>query len=516
VSQIHLAAAIALATTLAASGCVRFVDVSEHDADTDADADADTDTDTDTDTDADTDDTEPDADEAGPAWETVASEHQPGPHVVDLLLVVDNSNGMADEQDHFVGQLAPIVQRLVNPTEPTAPVVADLHVGVVSTDLGGGGYSVATCADAHGDDGELQAEGRGGGCAASYEAADCADPPRCPWLAHGPGHPDRGDDGSEPIWDDAACIAGLGTGGCGFERPLEAARRLLVDHTAAGGRHEGFLRGDSLLAVVFVSDEDDCSVADASLVDPEDEDLGPLTLRCAMHEEYLRDVEALSGAIAGLRADRNDIVMVAIAGFPTDRSTWTTDPVGTLRDLRSVDPFNVNSLVPSCVHLERGTAFPPVRLAEMVLEFGTADNMVSICEEDWSRAGDAVAERLGSRLIALCVPRVEAGTCRLVETLPVGAVRCPDPADVDGPSRMIGSRADLGVDAAGRRRCEILPADYDGDGNCDGAAACELPGALNGWVYDDFDGSCAERRVKLTTTAIPVAGSDVAFECLVD
>jgi hypothetical protein len=84
-----------------------------------------------------------------------------------------------------------------------------------------------------------------------------------------------------------AVVVGIGEGGCGYEAPLEAMYRFLVDpapfatHELVGGvpvlsgvddallaERAAFLRPDSALAVVVLSDENDCSLDPALPVDP--------------------------------------------------------------------------------------------------------------------------------------------------------------------------------------------------------------------------------------------------------
>ena len=81
---------------------------------------------------------------------------------VDLLFVVDNSNSMREEQAVLTDQIQIMVRELIEPTVAggdTPPAVQDLHIGVVSPDLGVGGYAVDTCTAGglNGDNGELQA-----------------------------------------------------------------------------------------------------------------------------------------------------------------------------------------------------------------------------------------------------------------------------------------------------------------------------------------------------------------------
>jgi hypothetical protein len=58
-----------------------------------------------------------------------------------------------------------------------------------------------------------------------------------------------------------ACVAQVGTSGPGLEMPLYAAE-LAFGARVADGSNAGFVRDDALLAVVFLTDEDDCSRPD--------------------------------------------------------------------------------------------------------------------------------------------------------------------------------------------------------------------------------------------------------------
>ena len=58
-----------------------------------------------------------------------------------------------------------------------------------------------------------------------------------------------------------SCLAKVGTGGPSIEMPLEALK-LAVNERVADGTNAGFLRPDALLAVVILTDEDDCSRQD--------------------------------------------------------------------------------------------------------------------------------------------------------------------------------------------------------------------------------------------------------------
>lgn len=57
---------------------------------------------------------------------------------------------------------------------------------------------------------------------------------------------------------DFQCLAQAGTGGSSIEMPLQTTKLALNDRVA-DGTNAGFLRDDALLAIVVLTDEDDCS-----------------------------------------------------------------------------------------------------------------------------------------------------------------------------------------------------------------------------------------------------------------
>ena len=107
---------------------------------------------------------------------------QPGSDAVDLLVMVDNSSSMAQEQSNLTQNFQILLDELTAPRDtdgdqaPARPLVSDLHVGVISSDMGTGGYAVQTCRDAiDGDDGILRdtAERCGRGLRRRLPAASC-------------------------------------------------------------------------------------------------------------------------------------------------------------------------------------------------------------------------------------------------------------------------------------------------------------------------------------------------------
>jgi hypothetical protein len=443
---------------------------------------------------------------------------------VDMLFVIDDSYSMHDEQEKLGSQIESLARELIHPSSPTTPPVADLHIGIVSTDMGTGGYPIKTCENSlAGESGVLHNTGLLEGCQASYGAPGCEYAGGCPWLEHSTDAPDDGSDGTPPIWQDFACIATLGTDGCGFEQQLEASLQALTVQTDPGMPNEGFLRDDSLVAVVYVTDEDDCSSPDAQMFDPSraaEDRLGPINTRCAYHRDMLYPIQRYVDAFRALRPGREQLVVVAaITGIPTD-GTWDYgDALSDLEGRVVDDPANPETILPVC-RSSMGEAVPATRFVELAYAFRDNGIIESICEDDWRPALQAITKKIQEKLTGTCMPTelasTSADTCRVVETLQ-GDGPCPDAAVGDGERRSAGWRVDAGLDAEGNRRCEILPADYDGDGCPDGASDCEgddFTGALQGWFYDSDSPDCAHGQVRFTSRDVSSNASTVSFQCL--
>ncbi len=228
---------------------------------------------------------------------------QTGVDKIDLLFMVDNSISMADKQQILQDAVPVLVERLINPvcvnsadasdTQPSPGATADcpegyakefdpitdIHIGVLSSSLGGHGGTICSqnwelfVAD-QADNAHLIPSIRMGLAGTGGQA----------FLAWDPENERGGEtDPNALVSQFQDHIVGTGQSGCGFESSLEAWYRFLIEpnpwQTVDGPPNQtvstptgvdqvvleqraAFLRPDSLVAIIMLSDENDCSVRD--------------------------------------------------------------------------------------------------------------------------------------------------------------------------------------------------------------------------------------------------------------
>jgi len=228
---------------------------------------------------------------------------------IDLLLVIDNSGSMADKQDILVEAVPRLVERLVTPLcidpasglpvdrdedgecpdgiAPEFKPIKDINIGIISSSIGSVGTSTCDVTETTitpSDKGQLLY--RTNPLSTTNDAVTYRDLGFLAWDPEGkrpcpdnpketcPGTADR----EELIATLTTMVTGVGEFGCGYEAPLEAAYRFLADPTPWGtltnventvtlsgtddrvlAQRKAFLRPDSLLAVILLTDENDCS-----------------------------------------------------------------------------------------------------------------------------------------------------------------------------------------------------------------------------------------------------------------
>ncbi len=291
---------------------------------------------------------------------------------LDLLFVIDDSASMALRQQ----ALAAGFRHLVASLETLPDGLPDMHVGVLTSDMGAGGYDVQGCG--RGNGGALNDFNRVAGGPVDYLVVD---------------HGEANFDGT--MADAFQRMIPLPTNGCGFEQPLAAMTRALT-----GNLNPGFLRENAVLAVIFVSDEDDCSIYPGStLFEPETGRWGPLDdyrcfaqgvicqgapggpmTHCVPSEvsSQIVPVDVYEDFLLGLKGyDRSKLVVATITG-PTDPVVVSSTP----------------ELLPSC-RTAAGTATPAIRLVNLARRFGDVSNVQSICNDDLDpmlrSIGDSIA-----------------------------------------------------------------------------------------------------------------------------
>lgn len=195
---------------------------------------------------------------------------------LDIIFMVDDSPSMSPLETKMRAQLPAFMDALADKQTHQLP---DLHVGVVSQSMGAGAWgNVSQCEtpmfkpDTLGDDGGRFVQG-----AVGTDPSPCTMlHPQTKFLANMDG-PDKQPNYDGDIRNAFQCIAYLGDKGCGFEAQFASVYSALAkankDLGPSDDSHDpdngGFLRPDAILAIVMVTNEDDCSVReDSLLLDP--------------------------------------------------------------------------------------------------------------------------------------------------------------------------------------------------------------------------------------------------------
>jgi len=222
---------------------------------------------------------------------------------IDLLFVIDNSGTMGEEQINLGRNFPLLIRRLENLTDSSGMMVnANVNIMVTTSDFGNplctpfepDGYDPARGApiatactsrlqdftDLTGDTMVPQA------CSNTCPAPVQPDGPYINFSPSGDNIPDTvvptdidGDGMMEsPSAQALACIGPQGIDGCGYESQLENMLQALNPAATWNGGATPFLREDALLAVAMVTDEEDCSVKDYSIMeDPAFQNVNPDT-----------------------------------------------------------------------------------------------------------------------------------------------------------------------------------------------------------------------------------------------
>jgi hypothetical protein len=181
--------------------------------------------------------------------------------------------------------------------------------------------------------------------------------------------------------------------------------------TTGHGGSAGFIRADSVLAIVLLSDEDDCSARDPEIFNPSSPTYGStdLNLRCFAHADTaLHPVSRYVEGLLQLRRSPGRLVFAPIVGLPQELEPglgeapdWEvlTSPDPSVRDLRlqeRVDPSMPTRLLSSCTGVG-GSAFPPSRIlqtARQLDERGARVVLGSVCDDRYDGVMQGVADAI--------------------------------------------------------------------------------------------------------------------------
>ncbi|HEY7371898.1 MAG TPA: hypothetical protein VIF57_06940 [Polyangia bacterium] len=332
---------------------------------------------------------------------------------VDMLFVVDDSSETLRLQKNLLNNF-PVFLTTLRGLSGTPP---DMHIAVVSSDLGAGDGSIGHCDATGGDQGIFQHTARGT-CTSTGLAAGAT------YIA------DNGavSNYTGNLADVFACIAALGENGCGFEHQLAAITRALgADGMPPPEENQGFLRPDAFLFIMVVTNEDDCSAPpsggfydttmNSNLASP----LGPLgSYRCNEFGHLCNGVKPPRLAPNGSVGDT-----VTLTGCTSAEQAGMLTPVADItRQLRALKRFPDQQIVVaavagpltpytvkwhqpqtadtgpwpemthSCTASDLSWADPAVRVSQWVSGFGANGLFLSACDESFGPALDRLAQLL--------------------------------------------------------------------------------------------------------------------------
>jgi len=372
---------------------------------------------------------------------------------VDILFMIDDSSSMTAMQQKLLAQLPTFMQTL----QALPMGLPSVHISVVSSDMGA--YSdqgtAIGCSQMNGDDGLFQILPRGTCATNNFKIAtdtyitDNASGTESNFTLADP-------TGLATVFQ---CFALLGSTGCGFEHQLASIDHALgSDNYDAMGNPQppasnaGFVRDGAYLAIIMLTNEDDCSApAETSLyslnggnqdlnnplgpianyrcnqfghlcedpngpnptilqappLNPPSDATGPATAptlsltNCQSNDTESRMLTPVSKFISDIKALKNDpddqILVASIVG-PTTPYTAEWLPAGPNSELWPQIEHSCSS-----DNGDGSFADPPVRIAQFVAAFGNNGVTASICDDDYASSMKAIAARIGTLINSTCV-----------------------------------------------------------------------------------------------------------------
>ena len=370
---------------------------------------------------------------------------------VDILVVIDNSSSMAEEQQILSSSIYTLINNLTHSPQADWPfsAVTDIRFGVTTTDLGlqfGESRSIAptsvdSCRVLRGDDGQLlpirpeitviNVESGQIDCTENHHCpaeftcinGSCIAPGSIPTVNCSPTLADglattETSSPNDALATQAACLVQQGTYGCGVEQQLEASVRSLETNPH-------FLSKDHALAVIIVTDEEDCSIRDQSLFSTEEWTSGAshlLNVACnypPINNTYLFDADRYRDTFVSLKGGESGVVFAAIVGVPPASDARCegdgeqiqgclnhTDMQIDIALFETMDGYEYTHLKPACTRTQGAAeitaARPGRRYVEVAELFGKNGYISSICNSNWSPAMTRIAEIIARQIDMPC------------------------------------------------------------------------------------------------------------------
>ncbi len=239
---------------------------------------------------------------------------------MDIVFVVDNSLSMKEEQTNLASNFPKFVDVLNKFTSKNGEPI-DYRIAVTTTGID---VNVTEVISGKNQPTEVQ-KGENGAFKTTTGMTR-------PWL-------ERSD---ANISSTFTTIANVGLAGPSWEMPLEGSRRALGDRLQ--DTNKGFVRDDALLGIVYLTDEDDCSLTKANITLPEGSTCSAVSEPTGTYTSFFDKLKGVRGRWAA----------AVIAGQTKCKSTF-------------------------------GSAIEAKRLKTFVTEVGASAIFSSICEGDLSK-----------------------------------------------------------------------------------------------------------------------------------
>jgi hypothetical protein len=309
---------------------------------------------------------------SGAVQDCTSSSVVPGAVATDILFVIDDSQSM----DPFQTRLRDALSRFIRDLN-TSAVANDFRIGVTTTSVEdyGGGRTYPN--NAYRVDGTPFPRGIVVAIDPAVNPADVATWGDFLWSSA------TGFTGPRILPADPATLVSdfernvlVGAEGSGREEPFAAIELALGEQLAAGRQNEGFLRPGARLAVVFLSDEDDCSGPQDTAIQSNQ---ACRDARAA--GSSLVPVSHYASVLANAGGEPRDVVVAAIVGVTCTGGVCT------------------NTL---CTGTPRGATTTPDRFLELLGAFPAASTrLASICDANFDQTLSDIAGAIASQTLPL-------------------------------------------------------------------------------------------------------------------